>query len=213
LTLKQKAISGVKWTTLSTIITAITQLLQISILARYLEPSAFGLIAIIMVVIGFSQMFVDFGVSSAIIHKQNVTAEQLSTLYWLNILSSIVVFMVIVGLSPFIASFYHESVLTQLIILTSTTIVIQSFGKQFFVLFEKELQFNTVAKIDIVAAFSSLTLAVTLAINGFGVYSLIYPLILGMSVKSFLLIFNGLKHHKPKLYFNISEVKDIAAAI
>jgi O-antigen/teichoic acid export membrane protein len=75
LTLKQKAISGVKWTTLSTIITAITQLLQISILARYLEPSAFGLIAIIMVVIGFSQMFVDFGVSSAIIHKQNVTAE------------------------------------------------------------------------------------------------------------------------------------------
>jgi O-antigen/teichoic acid export membrane protein len=206
--LKQKAISGVKWTTLSTIITAITQLLQISILARYLEPSAFGLIAIIMVVIGFSQMFVDFGVSSAIIHKQNVTTEQLSTLYWLNILSSIVVFMVIMGLSPFIASFYHEAVLTQLIILTSTTIVIQSFGKQFFVLFEKELQFNTVAKIDIVAAFSSLALAVTLTINGFGVYSLIYPLILSMSVKSFLLIFNGLKYHKPKLYFNISEVKE-----
>ena len=206
--LKQKAISGVKWTTLSTVVNAFVQILQISILARYLYASDFGLVAIIMVVIGFSQMFVDFGVSSAIIHKQDITKEQLSTLYWFNILSSIFVFIIIVLLSPYIALFYHEELLTNLIILTSTTIVIQSFGKQFFVLFEKELQFNILAKIDIIAALSSLVLAICLAIGGFGVYSLIYPLILRMSLKSFLLVLNGLKYHKPQLYFNISEVKE-----
>jgi O-antigen/teichoic acid export membrane protein len=159
MSLKQKAIKGIKWTTVSTLTKAIIQLLQLSILARYVEPSAFGLIAIIMVIIGFSQMFMDLGISSAIIHKQNITNEQLSTLYWLNILSAIFVFVLIVFISPFIASFYHESMLTHLIILTSIIIVIQSFGKQFLVLFEKELQFNILAKIDIFSAFNGLILS------------------------------------------------------
>jgi len=206
--LKQKTINGVKWTTLSTFVNTLVQILQISILARFLEASDFGSMAIIMVIIGFSQMFVDFGVSSAIIHKQDVTKEQLNTLYWFNILSSIVVFIIIALLSPYIALFYHEEILSNLIILTSTTIIIQSFGKQFFVLFEKELQFNILAKIDIITALSRLVLATCFAIGGFGIYSLIYPIIFSMSLKSFLLIINGLKYHKPQLYFNISEVKE-----
>jgi len=208
MSLKQKSITGVKWTSLSVVINAITQLLQISILARYLEIEAFGLVAIVMVVIGFSQTFVDLGMSSAIIHKQDVSINQLSTLYWLNILSAIIVFGVIVLIAPYIAGFYNNLELINLIILTSITIVIQSFGKQFFVLFEKELQFNIIAKIDIFATISGLIFAILLAINNFGVYSLIYPLILTMSIKSILQIYFGLKYHKPKFYFNIYEVKE-----
>jgi len=205
--IKQKAINGVKWTSLSTIINAIAQLLQISILARFLEPSAFGLLAIITLVIGFSQMFVDMGISTAIIHKQDVSSKQLSTLYWLNILSGFIVYGIIAILAPYIADFYNNENLTDLIRLTSITIVIQSFGKQFFVLFEKELKFNTIAKIDIVASIGSLILATLLALNNFGVYALIYPLIFSVSLKSILLIHNGLQYHRPQLYFKISDVK------
>ena len=72
MSLKAKAISGVKWTTFSTVITTILQLLQLAILARFLDPSAFGLMALVMVVVGFSQAFLDMGISNAIIHKQEI---------------------------------------------------------------------------------------------------------------------------------------------
>ena len=71
MTLKQKAITGVKWTTLSKVFVTSFQLIQLAVLARYLLPVEFGLMAIVMVVIGFSQAFMDMGISNAIIY--NVT--------------------------------------------------------------------------------------------------------------------------------------------
>ena len=69
MSLKIKAISGVKWTTISTVVVAILQLLQLSILTRFLNPSDFGSMALVMVVIGFSQAFLDMGISNAIIYN------------------------------------------------------------------------------------------------------------------------------------------------
>ena len=85
MSLKSKAITGVKWTTVSMVALTLFQFLQLSILARYLTPQDFGLMALIMVVIGFTQTFMDAGISNAIIHKQNITNEQLTSLYWLNV--------------------------------------------------------------------------------------------------------------------------------
>ena len=153
MSLKEKTLSGVKWTTFSTVINAIIQLLQIGILARFLDVSDFGLLAIITLVIGFSNMFVDFGISSAIIHNQNITNNQLSTLYWLNVFFSLVIFTIIFFSAPFIADFYDDTRLTELIIYTSLTIIIQAFGKQFFVLFEKKLMFNLLSKIEMFGVF------------------------------------------------------------
>lgn len=208
MSLKQQTIRGIKWTTLSTFVNASIQLLQVSILARYLEKSDFGIMAIIMVVIGFSQMLSDLGVSSAIIYKQKVTQKQLSTLYWLNIMIACLIFLVIFLLSPIIARFYNQENLSTLIPLMSIVIIIQAFGKQFFVLFEKELKFNIVAKIDIFAVISGFILAVILAVNDFRIYALIYSTILVISIKSLGYIFFGLKYHRPKLYFNLKEVKE-----
>jgi O-antigen/teichoic acid export membrane protein len=60
----KKALNGVKMTSFSSVVIAILQLAQVSILARYLEPSDFGLMAIFPVVIGLSALFMDVGVSS-----------------------------------------------------------------------------------------------------------------------------------------------------
>ena len=76
MSLKHQAISGVKWTTFSSMVNAILQLLQLIILARFLSPHDFGLLAILMIVINFSQLFVDFGLSQAIIHKKDITKIQ-----------------------------------------------------------------------------------------------------------------------------------------
>jgi O-antigen/teichoic acid export membrane protein len=137
--LKQQAISGVKWTTLSSVINTGIQLVQLAILTRLLKATDFGLMALVMVVIGFSQMFIDMGISNAIIYKQKVTDNQLNSLYWLNIFAGIIIFVIVFFLSPFVSQFYHEPELKNLILLVGITFLIQPFGQQFMILLQKNL--------------------------------------------------------------------------
>lgn len=209
MSLKIEALNSVRWTTFSSAVNAMLQLIQLMILARYLSIHDFGLLAILMIVINFSQLFVDFGFSQAIIHKKNITNTQLSTLYWLNILLSFFIFIILFLVAPFIANFYKEQELYLYIIIISSSLVIQAFGQQFKALFQKELQFNTLAKIDIFAAIISFITAVLLAINGFGIYALIFPVLVMAGIKSILLIHKGLNYHKPTFVFKLAEVKEL----
>lgn len=206
--LRQKAINGIKWTSISSIVIAILQILQISILARYLSPEDFGLMAIVMVVIGFSRIFSDMGISNAIIHHQHTSHEQLSSLYWLNIASGIVLFLIIAGVSPFIANFYNQSELTRLLVLLASTFIILAVGNQYRILFQKELQFNFMAKIEISAAVVAFIVAIILAIQGFGVYALAYATLANAIISSSLFFFFGVKKHKPALMYRHNDIKE-----
>lgn len=206
--LKTQAITGVKWTTFSTLITTILQLLQLAILARFLEPSAFGLMALVTVVIGFSQAFLDMGISNAIIHKQEISKNQLSTLYWINVLAGLVLFCIIVLIAPFVSEFYKESELTSLIIIVGLTFIIQPFGQQFMILWQKEMRFSEIAKIDISNKFISLIVSVYFAYKGYGVYALVYGTLAGMIIQTILFMYKGLKEYKPSFVFKINEIKE-----
>ena len=208
MSLREKAISGVKWTTLSTVVVASFQLIQLVILTRFLDSSAFGLMSLVMVVIGFSQAFLDMGISNAIIHKQDISKEQLSTLYWVNILAGFVLFCIIAVIAPFVADFYKESELKILILLVALTFIIQPFGQQFMVLWEKELRFSEIAKIDIINKSISLVLSVYLAYRGYGVYSLVYGTLAGVVSQTVQFVYLGLKEYRPSFVFRPSEIKE-----
>jgi len=208
LSLKVQAVRGVKWTTLSSAVIAILHLTQLMILARFLSPHDFGLSAILTVIISFSTVFVDFGLSNSIIYKKEITEEQLSTLYWLNVLISFIVYLIIFFMAPLISDFYSEAELYNLILIISSVLIIQAFGQQFRVLFQKELQFNIIAKIDMFASMTSVTSAVLFAVYHFGVYALIYPLIIMAIIKSVLLIYFGRKYHKVSFTFKLNDVKE-----
>lgn len=208
MSLKAKAIHGVKWTTASTIVTTLLQLLQLAILARFLDPAAFGLMALVMVVIGFSQAFLDMGISNAIIHKQQITHEQLSTLYWVNVLAGFGLFAIISAIAPAVSTFYGEPELTSLIIIVAVTFLIQPFGQQFMVLWQKEMRFAEIARIDIVNKTVSLLVSVVLAYMGYGVYALVYGTLAGVVSQTIQFMILGLKEHKPSFVFNIGEIKE-----
>jgi len=206
--LKENTISGVKWTTFSTVVVNILQLIQLAILARLLDPTAFGLMAIVMVIVGFSQAFLDMGISNAIIHKQEISQEQLSTLYWVNVIAGALIFLVVCGVSPFVAIFYHQPELTKLIILLGTTFLIQPFGQQFMMLWQKELRFKEIARIDIINKFVTLIVTVWFAYEGYGVYSLVYGAIAGSIVQTAQFIDLGFKKHKPRFVFKLKNIKE-----
>lgn len=208
MTLKKQAIGGIKWTSISMIIVSAVQFSQIAILARYLDPADFGLMAIIMVVIGFSQAFQDMGISNAIIQRKNITHTQLSSLYWLNIGSGIILTIIIVAISPLVALFYNEPRITELIVILSSVFILVAIGNQYRVLCQKALDFRIMEIINMIAAIVSLVVAITLAVQDFGVMSLVVAMLSQAGIASLLFLWVGLRrYHKPSLIYRHSELR------
>src|ERR1700752_4163817 len=81
---------------------------SLMILARLLGPKDFGLVGMVTAFTGVLNLFRDFGLSSAAIQRETVTDEQVSTLFWINILLGVLLGLIAVAMAPVIAAFYHE---------------------------------------------------------------------------------------------------------
>ena len=131
MSIKGKVILGLKWTSFSTLILALVAILKISILARFLEKSDFGLMALITFVLGFINLFSDMGLSTAILHKQKIKKKTYSSLFWFNLIFCILLYLIIFSVTPAIANFYGEPLLDSLIPLISINVVLSGIGTQF----------------------------------------------------------------------------------
>lgn len=208
MTLQRQTIAGMQWTTLSTLAVTVLQLATIVVLTRFLVPDDFGLMSILMIVIGFAQAFMDMGISNAIIQRQSVTHEQLSSLYWLNLASGLVIALIVIAAAPLIAHFYAEPRMTEMLWVLSSVFVIVGLGNQYRVLSQKALEFAFMARIEVAAAAVSFLVAVMLAAQGAGVYALIAAMIAQALVSSMCYLLTGLyRHHRPALLYRHDELK------
>ena len=108
--MKYKGIlSGVKWTIFSSIFLAILQIIQLVIIARFISKEDFGVVSIVIVFIGFLQIFMDAGISNAVIHAKKISGIEVSSLFWLNIFIAIFLMSIIYFSSGVIATFYNNN--------------------------------------------------------------------------------------------------------
>ena len=205
--IKNQMIKGLKWSTAGTVGLASFQLLQIAILTRFLPKEAFGLIALALLVVNFTNIFVEMGLTSAIFHKQDATVKQYSSLYWLTIVISICFYLLLFVFAEPVANFYEEGQLTNVIKVLGLNIILISLGKQHKALLQKKLEFDLVAKIELFSYFLGLVIAVLLAWNGWGVYSLVYSTLCTSLISSLILVVLRIKKDPIKLHFSFTEVK------
>lgn len=191
--MNNKVIKGTVWTSVSTIVVALVQVLRLAILTRFLEKSDFGIVAIVTFVLGLTHTFCDMGFGSAIMHKQNLDKEEFSSLYWLQFFVFILMYAVICAISHPLSLFYHEPVLTILIPIALLDLVFRGFGQLYETLLLKNFQFKKIAIRNIVASVLSLILAVVLAVQGMGVYSLIYSTLFNTILLNLLNLYLGKK--------------------
>ncbi|WP_281950362.1 MOP flippase family protein [Nitrosophilus kaiyonis] len=208
--MKRKTIIGLKWTSLSSIFSAGISFLQLIILARILGPQVYGTMAILMVIIGFANLFIDLGISRIIIYKQNdITITQLYSMYWMNIFLAVFVYIIIFFSAPLIAKFYnHMNDLSFYIRLISISFVINAISMQHIVLFQKDMEFKILEIANIIRVSLNFIIALFLALNNMGVLSLIYALLFSNIIYSFIIVNKGRKYHKIKFYFNFNEIKE-----
>jgi lipopolysaccharide exporter len=205
--LQKKATSGFKWTGMSSITSTALQIIQLLVLAHLLSPDDFGLMAMIMVIIGFMQSYSDLGISSAIIHYQKISREQLSSLYWLNLLAGGLIFLILNASAPLIISIYNEPRLENLILWAATIFLILPWGQQFQVLLQKELLFKQLSLSEICGSLGGAIIAIGSAYIGKGVFSLVYGQLANAAIRTTLLTIFAKGDWRPRLHFQRSDLK------
>jgi len=153
----------------------IIQILGVIILARLLTPEDFGLTAMVMVLMRFAPLLIDFGTADATIQRSKITQGQVSTLFWLNTGIGFAVALGLAVCSPLIAWLYHEPRLEPVAMWSAITFVFTGISGQHLSLLRRSMQFVVIAKIQFLSALAGLALAILMAKSG---YRLCPPLFL-----------------------------------
>lgn len=170
---KSKVISGFIWRYAERCGAQIVGFVVSVILARLLEPSVYGTIALVTVFIGILQVFMDSGLGESLVQKKNADDLDFSTVFYVNVLFCVAVYILLFLAAPFIAEFYKDPQLTPVIRVLGITMLISGV---------KGIQQSYVAKKMIFKRFFFATLGGTItaavigiwmAYNGFGVWALV----------------------------------------
>jgi len=143
------------------------------VLARLLSPSDFGLIAMVTAVTGFVAMFKDAGLSMATVQRKEITHDQVSTLFWLNLALSAAVMLVVAAMAPLIAAFYSEPRLVWVTIALAGTMLFGGLTVQHQALLRRQMRFKSLAVVEIASMAGGIAVAITMALMDFGYWSLV----------------------------------------
>lgn len=206
--IKHEALNGIKWSSVSTVYVALMKVLQVAILARYLDKEDFGLMGLAVLVNTFCMIFVDMGLAAAAMHQTNLTKDKFSSFYWFNIAFGLLFTCCATLVSPLMAEYYDKSELTSIISFTSLLIFINSTFSLQRTLQQKKMNFRFLSIVDILSASLMLCSNITFAVYGYGVYSLVWSSLIGALFLS--VSYLGLdifREHNIKMHFKLSDVK------
>ncbi len=175
-------------------------------LARLLSPEDYGLVGIALAVNAIGAIFLNLGLSSAIIQAEQSTQQQLSTIFWLNLSIGLVLFVIISLFAKSISGFYKTPKLENVLIITSLTIPFSTLGSIHNALLVKHMKFKAISiRSSIIALFSGVV-GIIMAYNHYGVWALITQtwvnLILGNVILFVMVKF------LPSFQFNLRSISD-----
>ncbi len=207
MTLKEQTISGILWSFVDNFLTQSITFVVGVILARLLTPSEFGLIGMITIFIVIGQSFVDSGFTQALIRKKNCTAEDYSTVFYFNLLVSVIFYVILFLSAGYIAAFFNQNQLTEITRVISISIVLNAFGLVQQAQMTKNLQIKIQTKISITANIASGIVAILMAYTGYGVWSLVIRNLTNILARNLLIWYYN--KWRPILVFSIESFKEM----
>ena len=181
--LKEKTLAGLAWSFSQQFGVQLISFFITIILARILAPAEFGLIAMLSVFIAIGGLLVEGGLSSSLIRTAETTQKDYSTVFFFNLGGSVVIYLVVFFLAPYIADFYDQAILIKVVRVYSLIFILNAFYEIQNARLMKIMNFRTQTLIQVPSVLVSGVLGVVMALNGFGVWSLVWMNI----VQSFLI--------------------------
>ncbi len=185
-----KAVAGLKWSSLSSLGITLSQFTLGVILARLLSPEEYGLVAMVMIIIVYANLLVNFGFGVVLVQRKTISDDQLSTVFWINIIIGLLLCSFFIAIAPYIARFYDRSVIVTLVYFLAPILVVNSLGICHRVKLERALNFKPIALAEISSAVLSTSIAIVMALKGFGVWSLVAQALSKSIINSVVLWFS-----------------------
>jgi len=171
--LRTKSVKGVLWSGAGKIVQQVLGLGVTAAFARTLTPGDFGLMTMVMVFQGFVGTFRTMGLGTAVIQRKEMSEDQLTSVFLLNLVTGIALTAIVFLAAPFIAWFYGEPELVRIARITSFSILVTCVTIVHEALLLKRLEFFRVVKAEFYAFLISSAVSVIAAFKGFGVYALV----------------------------------------
>ncbi len=177
--LASKAVSGLKWGTASTVANAVMQIGCNALMARILEPNAFGLIAGSQVVLRFGSYFANFGLNKAIIQKEELSKENIRAAFTSSFLLGLTFTCICLLLAPFSTLIVDDAGVVPLVRVMALSFLISGLSSTAVSLLERDMHFKTLGILETLSyVVSYLGVGILLALLGFGVWRLVYASLL-----------------------------------
>jgi len=171
--LKDKTVKGVGWSAADAFLGQGVTFLVGLVLARLLTPEEYGLIGIVTIFTTVLSSVVDSGFSNALIRKQDVTDEDYSTLFYFNLVVSVLMFGLLYLGAPWIAYFFEKPELVILVRVMGLILIIQALSLVQNTILSRRIDFKTKTKASVFSAIVSGVVGIAMAFMGYGVWSLV----------------------------------------
>jgi len=161
----------------------VLQIVAAVVLARLLAPEDFGLVAIVTVLTSFAPLLIDFGLGDATAQRSKITRSQVSSLFWLSSGIGLAIAVVVAACCPLIAWIYREPRLETIALYSAIPFVLFGVSNQHLALLRRTMQFARIAKIQILSTLLGITIAIFIAMCGYGYWALVLrPIIYSLCV-------------------------------
>lgn len=189
--LRDKVASGVAWSAAEKVGSMLLQMVVSIVVARLLMPEDFGVLAILTFFTALSVVVVDSGFSQTLIRKSAPTDDDYKSVFVFNIVVSIALYLLLVALSPAIASFYNLPIITRIAPVLMLLLPLGALSVIQNTIFARQFRFAELSRINITSSAVAGVVAVTMALTGCGVWSLVGQRIAQMATKALLLWWRG----------------------
>jgi O-antigen/teichoic acid export membrane protein len=173
---------------------------SLMVLARLLEPEDFGLVGMVTAVTGVLSLFREFGLSSATVQQVEVTDQQVSSLFWINMLVGGTLTAAAIAGAPLVADFYRDPRLSTIMMALASGFLFNAAGVQHSALLQRQMRFMTLTAIDVLSLIISSVVSILIALQGFGYWALVaWSLSLPLSASALVWIYAGWTPGRPRV--------------
>jgi teichuronic acid exporter len=205
--IKSKVLSSLFWKLMERAGTQGIQFIVQIVLARLLLPEQFGTIAIVMVFINLAQVFVQSGFNTALIQKKDADEVDFSSIFYLSVGISGILYILMYISAPFIASFYNNPILIPVLRVLSLTLFAGAFNSIQNAFVSRNLMFKKLFRSSLGAILISGTLGIIAAYQGLGIWALVMQQLINQVSITIIMWFTV--RWRPKLVFSLSKVKKL----
>lgn len=172
--LKDKTLSGVKWSAIGNFSNKGVSFVIGLLLARLLSPSDYGVVGMLGIFFAIAQTFIDSGFGTALVRKKDCTEEDFSTAFYFNIGVGLISFLILFLAAPLIANFFDTPILKDVARVLAINMFLSSLTIVQYAKLNIALDFKLPAKIGVITNILSGIVGVAMAYMGFGVWSLVF---------------------------------------